>query len=49
MTTPALAQNADARWVALDARFGRISGAGRQRLPGEDGGDGFFYALLQKA
>lgn len=44
-----LAQNADAQSVALDARFGRISGGGRQRLPGEDGGDGFFYALLQKS
>lgn len=32
----------------LDARFGRGSGAGRQRLPGEDGMDGFFYALLGK-
>ncbi|KGQ18032.1 Ribosomal RNA small subunit methyltransferase B [Lysobacter dokdonensis DS-58] len=33
----------------LDARFGRDSGAGRQRLPGEDGMDGFFYAKLRKA
>ena len=32
----------------LDERFGRSSGAGRQRLPGEDGMDGFFYALVDK-
>jgi 16S rRNA (cytosine967-C5)-methyltransferase len=44
-----LQQHADAKALPLDARFGRISGAGRQRLPGEDDGDGFYYALLQKA
>ncbi len=33
----------------LDARFGRSSGAGRQRLPGDDGTDGFFYARLLRA
>ena len=33
----------------LDARFGRESGVGRQRLPGEYGMDGFFYARLRKA
>ena len=32
----------------LDDRYGRTSGAGRQRLPGEDGMDGFFYARLRK-
>ena len=32
----------------LDARFGRESGAGRQRLPGEDDMDGFFYGRLSK-
>jgi 16S rRNA (cytosine967-C5)-methyltransferase len=32
----------------LDARFGRESGAGRQRLPGEEGMDGFFYGRLSK-
>lgn len=42
-----------ARWPEasprpLDARFGRASGAGRQRLPGEDGMDGFYYCLLQR-
>lgn len=44
-----LQHHADAKALPLDARFGRISGAGRQRLPGEDDGDGFYYALLQKA
>lgn len=38
----------DAVALPLDERFGRVSGAGRQRLPGEDGMDGFFYALLAK-
>ena len=33
---------------SLDARFGHVSGAGRQRFPGEDGMDGFFYACLRK-
>ncbi|MBP6596044.1 MAG: 16S rRNA (cytosine(967)-C(5))-methyltransferase RsmB [Arenimonas sp.] len=43
-----LARTPDALARPLDARFGRVSGAGRQRLPGEDGMDGFFYALLQR-
>ncbi|TDR42521.1 16S rRNA m(5)C-967 methyltransferase [Tahibacter aquaticus] len=45
-----LARQADAR--ALDAippRFGRAAGAGRQNLPGNDGMDGFFYAIVEKA
>ena len=33
----------------LDASFGHDTGFGRQRLPGERGMDGFFYARLQKA
>jgi 16S rRNA (cytosine967-C5)-methyltransferase len=37
-----------ARVEPLDSRFGRESGAGRQRLPGEDGMDGFFYARIGK-
>ncbi|MGS1076983.1 16S rRNA (cytosine(967)-C(5))-methyltransferase RsmB [Pseudoxanthomonas beigongshangi] len=41
-----LARTPDARAEPLDARFGHASGAGRQRLPGEDGMDGFFYARL---
>lgn len=44
-----LARTPDARADPLDDGFGRISGAGRQRLPGEQGGDGFFYARLRKA
>ena len=43
-----LARTPDAEAHPLDARYGRASGAGRQRLPGEDGMDGFFYALLRK-
>lgn len=33
----------------LGDAFGRASGAGRQRLPGENGMDGFFLARLRKA
>jgi 16S rRNA (cytosine967-C5)-methyltransferase len=44
-----LKQHSDARAIALDARFGIASGAGWQRFPGEEDGDGFYYALLQKA
>ena len=43
-----LARTPDARACPLDARFGREAGVGRQRLPGEDGMDGFFYAALVK-
>ena len=43
-----LARRLDAVARQLDARYGRTAGAGRQRLPGEDGMDGFFYALLEK-
>jgi 16S rRNA (cytosine967-C5)-methyltransferase len=43
-----LARTPDAQVIALDERFGQITGAGRQRLPGEDGMDGFFYAALAK-
>ena len=44
-----LARTPDAVLQPLDARFGRDSGAGSQRLPGDDGMDGFFYARLHKA
>jgi 16S rRNA (cytosine967-C5)-methyltransferase len=44
-----LAAHADASEVPLDARFGRAANPGHQRLPGEDGMDGFYYALLGKA
>ena len=43
-----LSRTPDARAETLDARFGRMAGAGRQRLPGEDGMDGFFMARLRK-
>lgn len=43
-----LARTSDAVPESLDDRFGRVSGAGRQRLTGEGGGDGFFYARLRK-
>jgi len=43
-----LARTVDATAEPLDERFGRVSGAGRQRLPGEGGMDGFFYARLRK-
>lgn len=44
-----LARTPDARAEPLAERFGHVAGAGRQRLPGEDGMDGFFYARLAKA
>jgi len=44
-----LARTPDARAEPLGAHFGHASGAGRQRLPGEAGMDGFFYARLHKA
>jgi 16S rRNA (cytosine967-C5)-methyltransferase len=43
-----LARNLDAQAVMLPEAFGHEAGAGRQRLPGEDGMDGFFYARLHK-
>ena len=43
-----LARTADAVAEPLDDSYGHVSGAGRQRLPGEDGMDGFFYARLRK-
>ena len=44
-----MARTPDARPEPLDARFGRVAGAGRQRLPGEEGMDGFFYARISRA
>lgn len=43
-----LARHSTARLVPLEARFGIDTGAGRQRFPGDDGGDGFFYALIER-
>ncbi|KAF1685237.1 16S rRNA (cytosine(967)-C(5))-methyltransferase [Pseudoxanthomonas broegbernensis] len=44
-----LARTPDASATALGEAFGHAAGAGRQRLTGEDGLDGFFYARLRKA
>ena len=41
-----LTRTAGARALPLEARFGRASGPGRLRLPGELGMDGFDYALV---
>jgi 16S rRNA (cytosine967-C5)-methyltransferase len=43
-----LARTGDAAELQLDARYGRAAQPGRQRLPGEDGMDGFYYALIGK-
>jgi len=37
----------DARELPLDGRYGHPANPGRQRLPGEDGMDGFYYALFE--
>nr|WP_222565964.1 16S rRNA (cytosine(967)-C(5))-methyltransferase RsmB [Lysobacter antarcticus] len=47
-----LARTSDSQGEALEEGFGRApenETHGRQRLPGEDGMDGFFYARLRKA
>ena len=44
-----LARAPDAALEPLDAAFGHDAGFGTQRLPGEGGMDGFFYARLRKA
>lgn len=45
----AFLQRATDAWLdPLDAMFGRDTGFGHQRLPGEGGMDGFFYARLRK-
>lgn len=43
-----LARTPGAVLEPLDDSFGRDTGAGHQRLPGDDGMDGFFYARLRK-
>jgi 16S rRNA (cytosine967-C5)-methyltransferase len=43
-----LARTADATEIPLDAHQGRAAEPGHQRMPGEGGMDGFFYALLRK-
>lgn len=44
-----LARTPGAASQALDDRFGRADGPGRQRLPGERGMDGFFVARLRRS
>ncbi|HTL14412.1 MAG TPA: 16S rRNA (cytosine(967)-C(5))-methyltransferase RsmB [Thermomonas sp.] len=44
-----LAKTPDATPAPLDDRFGHDTGAGRQRLPGEGGMDGFFCGRMRKA
>lgn len=39
---------ADVRLLPLEVSWGLDTGFGRQLLPGMDGTDGFFYALLEK-
>src|SRR5690606_21510641 len=43
-----LAGHEDAEPVTLPGVFGNAIGAGRQRFPGMDGLDGFFYACMRK-
>ena len=43
-----LARTPQMQALSLDERYGHASGAGRQRFAGEDGMDGFFYALLTR-
>ena len=43
-----LKRTPDARAEPLDAGYGHAAGPGRQRLPGESGMDGFFYARMLK-
>ena len=43
-----LQENADAELQPINSDWGHQQIAGTQILPGEDGMDGFFYALIQK-
>lgn len=44
-----LARQPQARALGIEASWGRACPPGRQILPGEDGMDGFFYAVLCKS
>jgi 16S rRNA (cytosine967-C5)-methyltransferase len=44
-----LVRHPDARVRDPGPGFGRAAGVGRQRLPGEDGMDGFFHAIIERA
>lgn len=39
----------DAQALALSSEWGELAGVGRQRLPGDRGMDGFYYAVISKA
>ena len=43
-----LQENADAELQPINSDWGQQQIAGTQIFPGEDGMDGFFYALIQK-
>ena len=43
-----LARTPSLRALTLPGHYGHASGAGRQRFAGEEGMDGFFYALLAR-
>lgn len=43
-----LQENADAELQPINSEWGQQQVAGKQIFPGEDGMDGFFYALIQK-
>jgi 16S rRNA (cytosine967-C5)-methyltransferase len=43
-----LENNADAKLISLPACYGMDVNFGRQRLPGEDDSDGFYYAYFEK-
>jgi len=43
-----LEKNPDAQEIVLDSSWGVACTHGRQILPGSDGKDGFYYALIQK-
>ena len=43
-----LQHHADAELQPINSDWGQQQIAGKQILPGEDGMDGFFYALIQK-
>jgi len=43
-----MSTHTEARLIELPVDWGRSCGCGRQILPGEDGMDGFYYALLEK-
>ncbi len=44
-----IARTPEARAAAWSAPWGRADGPGRQILPGEEGMDGFFYALVERS